>query len=84
MTTADEVRTPEQATREQAHGIVFDALQEIEHLTARLRRYRGDLDALPDCSDLATVLGTAADRLAAARRELQQGALFNNGQTRLF
>lgn len=84
MTAADDVRTPEEKARSRANVIVFDAIQEIEHLTTRIRRHRADVDALPDCSDLATVLGTAADRLAAARRELQQGALFNHGQTRLF
>lgn len=84
MATADDVRTPEQATRERAQGLVFDALQEIEHQTTRLRRYQSDVDALPDCADLATVLRTAADRLDAARRELQQGAMFSNDQTRLF
>lgn len=84
MTAVDGARSPEQATRERAQGIVFDAIQEIEHLASRVRRHRGDVDALPDCSDLATVLGTAADRLDQARRELMQGALFNSGQTRLF
>lgn len=63
---------------------VFDSLEQIEVATKRVRAYRDEVATLPDCTDLVTVLNTACDRLEAARKELQQGAYFNRGQTRLF
>jgi hypothetical protein len=36
------------------------------------------------CDDIVTIMGTAARQLEAARRELQQAAYHNAGQSRLF
>jgi hypothetical protein len=84
MSTSDAVRTPEQVARERGLTKVYDALEEIEIVTERVRRYRDEVAKLSGCDDLVAVMGTAADRLSAARRELLQGAVFNAGQSRLF
>lgn len=84
MESSDAARSPEQATRERAFHRVFDALEEIEIVTGRVRKYRDEVAKLDGCDDVVAVMGTAADRLEAARKELQQGAYFNAGQSRLF
>jgi hypothetical protein len=84
MAASDAVRTPEQVTRERALNKVFDTLEEIEIVTQRVRRYRDEVAKLSGCDDLVTLMGTAARQLETARKELQQGAYLNAGQSRLF
>lgn len=75
---------PEQARRELASRLAYEAVEEIEQLAERVRRCGNDIERLAGCHDIAAVIGTAADRLTAVQRELRQGAHFGGHQPRMF
>jgi hypothetical protein len=84
MTTSDLDRSPEQAAREAGLKEVAGTLLDIEQAIERAKRGRRAAATLVGCDDLVRVLGTAADRLEAARKELFQGAYFSADQPRMF
>lgn len=84
MAVSDAARTPEQTARERGLLRVDDTIEEIALATQRARRARQEVALLAGCDDLARVLDTAAERLEAIRKELQQGGYLNAGQQRLF
>ncbi len=81
---SDLERTPAQAAREKALTEVAETLLNIEQAVERAERGSRVAARLDDCDDLVRVLDTAAQRLAAARKELFQRAYFPGGQPGLF
>lgn len=84
MATPDRPDDANEAARKEGRVLVEDTLADIAALIVRTRRSRDQAGKLTDCDDLTRLLDPAAERLEAARLELQQGAYFNAGQQRLF